>query len=167
MAARIQTNITDKASTNTTFAGASLTNELANQAFPESSSKRWTFGVRNLNGTAGTGSTPLEIFIDGVFNFRIKVADTSTIMVEGTICYTASGAATSAVHTIRLAMMNRAGTTTILADSTNTKMPIAATSSVTPSVISSELLLTCAGAVGDTNGRWRGRLTVTEVTDLG
>lgn len=167
MATRIATILSEKSSTNALTSGLALTNELANQAFPEGSSKRSVFNLTNQAGTVGAGTTPLELFIDGVANFRLRPADTSTMLVEIHATYCASGAATSAVHHLRAGLINRAGTVTILADSLTNKMPNASTTTVALTIVASQLVVTCTGAAGDTNGRWKARVTVTEVTDLG
>ena len=167
MAQRLATILTDKASTNPVTTGLALTNELANQAFPEGSSKRWTFGLTNAAGTVGTGVTQLEIFIDSVPNFRIRPADTSMMMLELIVCYVSSVAGTAAVHTLRAAIVNRNGAVSVLADATNTKMPSIAASTVGLTIVANQIQVLCTGVAGDTNGRWKARATITEVTDLG
>lgn len=167
MAARFSINLAQKASTDPLVQGLALTNELANQAFPETSHKRWTFALANQAGTVGSGATPLELFIDGVANFRLRPADTSTMMVEAVIVHTSSTASSSSVHTFRGVFMNRAGVTSLLADSTTVKMPSVVAASISVGVIANQVAFNCSGVGGDTNGRWNGRVTVTEVTDLG
>lgn len=168
MASRFATNLTQKSSTDPLVRGLALTNELTNQAYPESSHKRWTFSLSNVAGTVGTGTTPLELFIDGLANFRLRAADSSTMMIELVLCYYGNQAGNTAVHTYRGAVQNRAGVIVLISDSTNTKMPIGAASVLAVSLNgANEVQFLATGLAGDTAGRWQGRATVTEVTDLG
>lgn len=168
MASRLTPSISNKASTDPLVRGLALTNELANQAFPESSHKRWTFSLSNAAGTVGAGNTPLELFIDGTANFRLRAADSSTMMIELVLCYYGNQAGNTGVHTFRGAVQNRAGVVVLISDSTNTKMPIGAASVLAVSLNGAgEVQFLATGLIGDTAGRWQGRATITEITDLG
>jgi len=167
MANRQTIILTDKASTNPVVSGAALTGEMANQAYPESGHKRFTFNLVPLLGTATAGATPAELFIDGVANFRFRAADQSTVFVKIFGCYTSSVGANDTVFEITLGMTNRGGTVTLLANSTNVKMPNASTATLVPSIVGGNLVLTATGVAGDANGRWDARLLINEVTDLG
>lgn len=46
-------------------------------------------------------------------------------------------------------------------------MPTAATGTCVLTVSGQDLIFTCTGTAGDTNGRWSIRLIVNETTDLG
>lgn len=168
MAARYPVNLTNKASLDPVVRGLALTNELANQAFPESSHKRWTFSVSNEAGVVGVGANPIELFVDGSANFRIRTAESSTTMIEAVLCYYGANTGNNAVHTYRGAISNRNGTVVIISDSTNTKMPIGASTTLVVSLIAlNQVQFLVTGVAGDTAGRWQGRVTITELTDLG
>lgn len=166
MAQRIQVNLADKASLNPVVSGLALTNELANCAFPESSSKRWTFPLSLPAGTVSAGNVQSEVFIGGTPNFRFRPADTSTAHVNIIMTYTCSVTASCSSHTLNFTMLNRAGVVTFLPDNTNTKMPAAVAAAVGVAVVANQLTVLCNGVAGDAQGRWNGRMTVTEVTDM-
>lgn len=165
MAQRLPVNLTDKSSLNPVVSGLALTNELANVAFPESSSKRFTFNLTNVLGVPSVGAAPVELTIDGVPNFRFRPADTSTVFCDLTVVYTSSVSSSS--HQLRFTILNRAGVVSLVSDSTNTKMPTASPALVSLNIVAGQLQVTIAGVAGDIAGRSKARLTITEITDLG
>ena len=167
MANRQLVNIADKTSTNVAVSGPALTAELANQAYPESSNKRFMFDLGVAANGVTSGATAAELFIDGMTNFRFRPADQSTVFVKVFGCYTSSVGANDTVFEITAGITNRAGTVTLLANSTNVKMPNASTATLVPTIVGGNLVLTATGVAGDANGRWAARLIVSEVTDLG
>lgn len=167
MAQRQPTVLTDKASTNPVVSGAALTGELANVAYPETSSKRFMFDYAPTARASVQGATPTELFIGGTANFRFRPADTSAVVCKIHGVYCSATAANDTAFELTLAMQNRAGVVTILAGNTSTKMPAANAATLVPTIVGGNLVLTATGIAGDTNGRWSARLTCCEVTDLG
>lgn len=167
MANRQLVNLGDKTSTNPVVSGAALTAEMANQAYPESSNKRFTFNMGVANNGVTSGATATELFIDGTPNFRFRPADQSTVYVKALGCYTSSVGANDTVFEVTMGITNRGGTVTLLANSTNVKMPTASTATLVPTIAGGNLVMTATGVAGDANGRWDVRLIVNEVTDLG
>lgn len=165
MAVRPNYNLADKASTVAATAGAALTAELCSQAFPDSNGKRDLFLLKPISAT--TGATPLEAFIDGRDQFRFRVANQSTLIVNAFCVYSCGTNNNDFVVQIVAGVQNRAGTAVLLANSTNVKMPTAATGTCVLTVSGENLIFTCTGTAGDTNGRWSIRMIVEEVTDLG
>jgi hypothetical protein len=167
MANRQPVNLTDKASLNTIVSGASLTSELANVAYPESSNKRWSFNLFPINRNATTGATATELFIGGMANFRFRAADQSTVFCKVYGVYNSSVGANDTVFELTFGMTNRGGTVILLANNTTVKMPTASTVVLVPTIVGGNLVLTATGVAGDVNGRWQATLVVSEVTDLG
>lgn len=165
MAVRPSYNLTDKASTAAATVGAALTAELGAQAFPDSNGKRDTFLLRPISATAG--ATAQEAFIDGRDSFRYRVVQQSTVMVKAMCVYSCGTNNNDFIVEITAGVQNRTGSAVLLANSTNVKMPSAATGTCVLTVSGENLVFTCTGTAGDTNGRWSIRMMVEEVTDLG
>lgn len=145
--------------------GAALTNQLASQAFPESQHKRSDYYLTTLTPT--TGATAQEAFINGTNLFRFRLAQKSTAFIKALACYTCDTNANQFIVEITAGVTNASGTAAILANSTNVKMPSAATGTCVLTVSGQDLIFTCTGTAGDTNGRWSIRLLVNEITDIG
>jgi hypothetical protein len=158
-------SVTDKASPIASVRGVALTAEAASLAFPGAVSRRSKYTLRPLAATAG--ATPAEAFIEGIDSFRFRVANTSTVAINATVSYVSSVVANNCVIRISAGATNNAGLAVLLANSTNVKMPTAAVPACVLSVAGENLVFTCTGVAGDTNGRWIIELDVTEVTDLG
>lgn len=167
MAIRPQFNLTDKASTNPAISGPALSAELATQAFPESSHKRQSFHLTTANAAATAGAVATELFIDGLQNFRFRIADQSTALVKIWGVYTSSVGSSDTAFELTAAVTNRAGVVTLLANSTNVKFPTAAVPTLVLTTATPNLILTATGVAGDANGRWDARMEVVEVTDVG
>lgn len=160
----------DIASSNPVTSGNALSAELATQAFPESQQKRKFFDLFPLGKAATTGATPLELLIDGVQNYRIRVADQSTLIIKALAVYnTAAGSGDSAFE-LTVAVRNRAGTLTILGTQLQVKYPGGSSASVVASVDNptQSLIFTASGVAGETNARWAMSIIgMSEVTDIG
>ena len=91
----------------------------------------------------------------------------STVFVKALAVYTCDTNNNQFVVEITAGVSNVAGTAILLANSTNVKMPTAATGTCVLTVSGQDLIFTCTGTAGDTNGRWSIRLIVNETTDLG
>jgi hypothetical protein len=166
MAQRLTVNNTDKSSTIPTVSGLALTNELANIAFPECSKKRWTFPVSPIANASTSGATPTELFINGQDSFRFRPANDSVVHCSLVVVYVSNQ--TASTHTLNFSILMRSNVFTFLTDNTNTKMPAASAATVGLALFPvGQLQVVATGIAGDTNGRWSGRLTITEVTDLG
>ena len=146
-------------------AGAALSNQLASQAFPESQNKRSEYYLTTLTPTAG--ATAQEAFIRGINLFRFRTVQKSTVFVKARAVYTCDTNNNQFIVEITAGVTNLAGTAAILANSTNVKMPTAATGTCVLTVSGADLIFTCTGTAGDTNGRWNIHLYVEEVTDIG
>lgn len=145
--------------------GAALSNQLASQAFPESQHKRSDYFLTTLTPTVG--ATPQEAFVNGTNLFRFRTVQKSTVFVKALAVYTCDTNNNQFVVEITAGVSNVAGTAILLANSTNVKMPTAATGTCVLTVSGQDLIFTCTGTAGDTNGRWSIRLIVNETTDLG
>ena len=169
MALRQPVNLTDKASLSPITSGAALTAELSNVAYPETSGKRAMFDLVPINRGASTGTVPVELFIGGLANFRLRPADQSAMFVRVVAVYTTSVGSSDATFELVFAVTNRGGTVAILANSTTVRMPAAVVGSSTlvPTIVGGNIILTATGTAGDVNGRWAARAYIAEVTDLG
>ncbi len=145
--------------------GEALTAQLSSQAFPENQHKRSDYYLSTLTPTAG--ATAQEAFINGINLFRFRVAQKSTVFVKARCAYTCDTNANQFIAEITAGVTNAAGTAAILANATNVKMPTAATGTCVLTVSGQDLIFTCTGTAGDTNGRWTIHLQVEEVTDIG
>jgi hypothetical protein len=145
--------------------GAALSAQLASQAFPENQHKRADYYLTTLTPTAG--ATAQEAFINGTNLFRFRLAQKSTAIIKAWAVYTCDTNANQFIAEITAGVTNAAGTAAILANATNVKMPTAATGTCVLTVSGQDLIFTCTGTSGDTNGRWSIRLLVNEITDIG
>ncbi|UTQ79826.1 hypothetical protein [Plectonema phage JingP1] len=160
----------DIASSNPVTSGNALSAELATQAFPESQQKRKFFDLFPLNKGFTTGATPTELFIDGVQNFRFRVAERSVVTIKaiGVYCPNVDGSMTGFELTV--VARNVAGFPLILGTQLQVKYPGASTASIVASVdnATQSLVFTATGIAGDGNGRWAMSIIgVSEVTDIG
>jgi hypothetical protein len=167
MANRPVFNLVDKASTNVAISGPALSAELATQAFPESGNKRQSFHLFVAANGVTSGATPQELFIDGIQNFRFRIADQSTALIKVWGAYTSSVGGSDTVFELTAGVTNRAGVVALLANSTNVKMPNASTATLVLTVATPNVIITATGIAGDANGRWDARLEVVEITDIG
>lgn len=165
MAVRPIVSTADLMSSNPATVAAALTAQLVTQAFPESQHKRDEYFLTTVTPTAG--ATAQEAFINGFSGFRFRVANKSTLFVKAFAVYSCDTNANQIVVEITAGVTNIAGTAAILANATNVKMPSAGSASCVLTVTGQDLVFTCTGVTGDTNGRWSIRLLVNEVTDLG
>lgn len=170
MATRPLYSTADKTSTTPNVAGNALTAELATQAYPESSNKRNWLTLRPSNLGTTTGATPAELFIDGIPNFRFRLAERSTCVLTLLGAYNNNVAANNTAFNITVAATNVGGIVTILANSTNVKFPNASTASITVGVdaANQSLTFTANGVAGDSLGQWELRTVgISEITDIG
>lgn len=169
MATRPRFNKADLASNVPTVQGNALTAELITQAFPESQQKRKFFDFYPLNRAATSGATPVELFIDGVQNFRFGIAERSTCMFKALVTYNCSVAGSNVAFEVTGAYTNIGGVVSAVAAATVTKIGAStATFAVGIDAPTQSLTFTGTGVAGDANGRWTmGIYSVTEVTDLG
>lgn len=169
MAIRPIFSTTDKASTNPITVGNALSADLCTQAFPESSNKRnWHYFRPVVQFT--TGATPAEAFIDGVQNFRFRVADRSTAMLKLLASYNSAVAGSNTAFELTVAVQNINGVVALVGTPLVVKYPAASTANVNVGIDAptQALTFTCVGNAGDTNGSWEVRTTsICEVTDLG
>lgn len=161
---------TDIASANTVTSGNALSAELATQAFPESQQKRKFFDFFTLGKAATSGATATELFIDGVQNFRLRIADRSTCIIKALATYNSAVSANDTGFELTVVARNSGGTLTILGTQLAVKYPGASTASIVATVDNptQALVFTATGVAGDTNGRWAMSIIgMNEVTDIG
>ena len=165
MATRPIYSTTDKASIATGVAGNALSAELATQAFPESANKRMGFSFRPV--APPVGATPVELFIDGVLNFRFRLAERSTTIIRSLVTYNCAVAGSNVAFEITAAYQNVAGVITAIGTPTISKQGISAATLVITAV-GEALAFTFTGVAGDTGGQLEMRtIGISEVTDLG
>ena len=157
---------TDKASAIPAIAGTALSADFCTQAFPSSNNKRLVANFRTVLPT--TGATAAEAFIDGVPNFRYRLAQNSTALLKVLATYVSTVGASNTAFELTVAAMNVGGTVTLLGTPLSVKYPGASTANIATTVVGEALAMTCSGNAGDVNGQWDVRLvSVSEVTDIG
>jgi len=160
----------DKSSTVPGVAGTALAAELACQAFPESYHKRNRFFLMPVGNAKTVGNTPVELFIDGIQNFRFRIADRSCAVLKILGAYNNDVAGSNTMFEMTIPVQNIGGTLGIISGVVNTKFPAASTCTLVVAVDnpSQALTFTFTGNAGDTNGRVELQIIgVSEVTDLG
>ena len=155
---------TDISSTNTTTSGAALSAQYAMQAYQQSHNKRRTCYLRTVAPTAGATAT--EAFIDGITNFRLALAANSTVLLKVFGTYNCSVAGSNTAFEITAGFYNNATVLTALANAISTKFPNAALPTLVITLSGQNLVFTCTGVAGDTNGNWSIRVEIEEVADV-